>query len=552
MRIAVLVLFATLLYMARADGDDSKVVTLTAANFDDFVAKTPLSLIEFYAPWCGHCKALAPEYETAAKELEGKDSGKLAKVDCTTERDLCGKYEVQGFPTVKLFRNDGSEPADYDQARKADAIVKFMIKQNAPAVTELADADAVKAFGAGESVRVVAFVSDENYDAYTKVANSLRNDYVFGIVKNNAEANKAYGVTKTAAIVMLRDFDSGPVTYSGDFNKNDDILSFVRSNSFPLVGAIGPENYAKYLERGYNFVWVFIELDNEEHKKLVQDAITPVAADYRDKLSFVQLDGVKWAEHAKSFGLSGNTPGIVLEDRDKRKNFVYLEADPVTKDSFAKFIDGVLTGKIAPTVKSEPEPTDNNEPVKVVVGTSFERLVMDDTKDVFVEFYAPWCGHCKALAPKYEELAKQFADDPTMVIAKIDATANDSPADVQGFPTLILYPAGDKQNPVSYEGDRSVKAIARFLRANGKAGGRPIKEEVPANETEEQEADGEEPGLDDIDFGGDEEDDDVEEGESGSAESGSEQHDHAHDHDHGAHDHGAHGHDYDHDHDDEL
>jgi len=533
------VLLAALLCVARADGDHSKVVTLTAANFDDFVAKTPLSLIEFYAPWCGHCKALAPEYDAAAKELEGNESGKLAKVDCTTERDLCGKYDVSGFPTVKLFRNDGSEPVDYDQARKADAIVKFMIKQSAPAVTDLADADAVKAFGASESVRVVAFVSDENYDAYTKVANSLRNDYVFGIVKNNAEANKAYGVDKTPAIVMLRDFDSGSVTYSGDFTKSDDILSFVRSNSFPLVGMIGPENYAKYLDRGYNFVWVFIELDNEEHKKLILDAITPVAADYRDKLSFVQLDGVKWAEHAKSFGLSGNTPGIVLEDRDNRKNFVFPEADPVTKESFAKFIDGVLTGKIAPTIKSEPEPAENNDPVKVVVGTSFDRIVMDDTKDVFVEFYAPWCGHCKALAPKYEELAKQFADDSTMVVAKIDATANDSPADVQGFPTLILYPAGDKQSPVSYEGDRSVKAMARFLRANGKAGGRPIKEEASTNETEEQEAEGEDALLDDVDFGDDEEGDDLDEsveGETGDSESGSE-HDHSHDH-------GAHGHDH--------
>lgn len=56
-------------------------------------------------------------------------------------------------------------------------------------------------------------------------------------------------------------------------------------------------------------------MDSADQAKTVKDVITPVAAKYTSQLSFVKLDGIKWAEHAKSFGLSGNTPGIVLEDR---------------------------------------------------------------------------------------------------------------------------------------------------------------------------------------------------------------------------------------------
>lgn len=59
-------------------------------------------------------------------------------------------------------------------------------------------------------------------------------------------------------------------------------------------------------------------------------------------------------------------------------------------------------------MKSEEIPESNDAPVKIVVGKNFDAIVMDETKDVLVEFYAPWCGHCKSLEPKYEELAKQL------------------------------------------------------------------------------------------------------------------------------------------------
>ena len=95
---------------------DEGVYVLTDSNFDEFLAQNPTTLVEFYAPWCGHCKKLTPEYEKAAKVLKNVP---LAKVDATVETELGKRFDIGGFPTLKFWK-DGESPIDYDGGRDSD------------------------------------------------------------------------------------------------------------------------------------------------------------------------------------------------------------------------------------------------------------------------------------------------------------------------------------------------------------------------------------------------------------------------------------------------
>jgi protein disulfide-isomerase A1 len=480
----VVILFALLSICAHAHGDHDHdhshgdvehVLTLTNSNFEETIAKNELVLVEFFAPWCGHCKRLAPEYEAAASELYGQVP--LAKVDCTVEKELCEKYEVQGFPTIKLFKKNGAV-SDYDKGRTAADIVKFLKKQSQPALTVVTSEEQLTALKGVDDVVVVGYFTEGSDGAKVlkDVADTLRDDATFGIVNDAALSG-----SHRNSVVMFRKFDDPELTHKGD-NTKEALMTFIKSESFPLVGEIGPENYQKYVERDLPLFWLFVDYNSDEVTKPLLEAATNVAKTVKGKMSFVKLDGNRWSSHAKNFGLSGNTPGLVIEDRTKRTKFVYPEADPVTLESLSRFVKSWEDGTLAPTLKSAEPPAENNAPVKVVVGKTFKDIVLDTSKDVFVEFYAPWCGHCKNLAPKWDALGEEFKDNDSIVIAKVDATENDTPADIQGFPTLIFYPANNKEGIV-YRGERTKEALSDYVRQNSatlskEGGGRPVHDDL--------------------------------------------------------------------------
>jgi protein disulfide-isomerase A6 len=108
-------------------GAKSDVISATDKNFKEEVLKSGgIVIVEFFAPWCGHCKSLAPEYEKAASALKGVV--KVVAVDATVSPSLQSKYGVEGFPSIKIFGQDKKKPVDYNGARTSDAMISECMK----------------------------------------------------------------------------------------------------------------------------------------------------------------------------------------------------------------------------------------------------------------------------------------------------------------------------------------------------------------------------------------------------------------------------------------
>ncbi|KAF5739996.1 putative protein disulfide isomerase [Tripterygium wilfordii] len=221
------------------------VVVLTEESFEKEVGQDRSALVEFYAPWCGHCKKLAPEFEKLGTSFKKAKSVLIGKVDCDENKSLCSKYGVSGYPTIKWFPKGSLEPKKYEGARNAEALAVFVNSEG------------------GTNVKIATIPS---------------------------------------SIVVL-------------------------------------------------------------------------------------------------------TPD------------------------------------------------------------TFDRVVLDETKDVLVEFYAPWCGHCKQLAPTYEKVATAFKLDEDIVIANLDADKYKDLAEkygVSGYPTLKFFPKSNKAGE-DYGGGRDLEDFISFV-----------------------------------------------------------------------------------------
>ncbi|KAL9242087.1 hypothetical protein vseg_016123 [Gypsophila vaccaria] len=471
MKVAILL---TLLSLATCEETPTKehVLTLDHSNFASAVAAHDFLVVEFYAPWCGHCKKLAPEFEKAASELSSHDPPiVLAKVDANEDvnKGLASEFDVKGFPTIKILRNGGKSVQEYKGPREAEGIVEYLKKQSGPASLEIKSTEEATTFIGDDKVVVIGIFpefSGEEYANFSALAEKLRSEYEFGHTLDAKLLPKGESSVTKPTIRLLKPFDE-LVVDSNDFHL-DAIEKFVEQSSIPTVTIFSkdPANHP-YVIKFFNsphakaLLFLNFSTDLDSYKSIYDQ----VAGEYKSKgISFLlgDLDASQGA--LQYFGVTENqVPLIIVQTNDGKK---YLKPQ-VQPDQIASWIKDYSEGKVSAYVKSEPIPENNSEPVKVVVADSLNDIVFNSGKNVLLEFYAPWCGHCQKLAPILDEVAVSFKDDADVVIAKLDATANDLPEDtfdVKGYPTIYFRAASGKL--MQFEGDRTKEGIIEYIQKN--------------------------------------------------------------------------------------
>jgi len=423
---------------------DEGVYVLTSTNFQDFVSQEDFVLVEFYAPWCGHCKNLAPHYAKAAQNLEANGSpAKLAKVDATEHGELASQFQVSGYPTLLWFTNDAA-PVSYSGPREEPGISEWIARQT---VTSLPVVEKQSDLDKSDSL-VVLYGESDGYSSLVSLARSLSDVNFVQITDSNE-----FGGFNNGDIVVYAP-SNDPVTTQ--YTTSDELYSFIESNAYPLVVPFIQSHFQRLMSKDFCVVGLDDTSDAETKEKLL-NILGEVAAT-RSNFGFLYGDSQQFARGAQSAGASGNVfPTIIAVNPAQRIQLAYDEELPFTVENVGKWVDGLLDGTTTTYKKSEPIPENNEGPVTTLVAKNFDSI---NGKPALVKYYAPWCGHCKTLAPVYVELAEKL-QDRDVVIAEIDATANYIEADVSGFPTLIWFDG--KGNQEVYSGDRSLDDMYDFV-----------------------------------------------------------------------------------------
>jgi len=483
--VAVIVILSQTTKRLYAETDESHVLTLTKDSFDDAIKTHKHLLVKFVAPWCGHCKSLVPAYAAAAKQLaESQSEIKLASVDATIEQDLAQKFEVKGYPTIKFF-SDGTT-FEYTGGRTQEDLLSWLKKKTGPAADQLKTVEDLEKLKKTADVVVIGAFENLDSDAaltFLHVAKTV-DGIPFGIT-SNSDVFKELKVTKDA-VVLLKKFDEGRNELTSTIDEAS-IRDFIQTNQMPLVIDFTPETAQKIFGGEVKVHVILFASKKSGDLTKFKDEFQTSAKEFRGKTLFVSMDADDEENERvlEFFGLKNeDLPTIrLITLKDDMRKFK-PENNEISSKVLIEFVQNFFDGKLKPHLLTQEIPDDwEKSPVKILVGKNFHQVALDKKKTVLVTFIAPWCGHCKQLTPIYEQLGEKYKDNADVIVAKMDATANElDDIKIQSFPTIKLFPK-DSNEAIDFYGERTVEGLSKFIDSEGKEGAK-VPEEM-AEQTEE-------------------------------------------------------------------
>ena len=459
---------------------DNETITLTDSSIEKAINQFENLMIYFYAPWCGHCKIFEPEYQKASKILK-KENIYLAKIDSSNNNLSAQKYKINGFPTILFFKK--GVPFEFEGARSSKELINWGRKRAGIPIQLLNSKEEIENFKSNNDICLIYFGDIEDEIKKFSDVSMMIEEHPFAIVTNISLIKK---YSNNGTIVLFKHFDEKKVELR-NFNKKK-IIDFIQENALPKVMLFNDKS-VQYIFQKKHPALILFEKTDSKNWNYYGNIMTQVSEKLRGKIILVMTDikeGIS-SRLADYVGIKEKDLPII-SILDTRKDFKkYNMKGEINHDNIINFFYDWEQNKLKRTLKSEKEPKYNDNIIRIVVGATFEKEVINNDKDIMIIFYAPWCNHCKEFMPKYEQAAKILKDNDKLIMAKIDGSANEvENIPITGFPTIFFFPGNKKhEKPIQYNGKRTTEDIIQFIK---KYSTNEIKEKIEKNKEKENES----------------------------------------------------------------
>ncbi|EAZ30795.1 hypothetical protein OsJ_14861 [Oryza sativa Japonica Group] len=337
---------------------DGRVIELDESSFEAALGAIDYLFVDFYAPWCGHCKRLAPELDEAAPVLAGLSEPIIvAKVNADKYRKLGSKYGVDGFPTLMLFIH--GVPIEYTGSRKADLLVRNLNKFVAPDVSILESDSAIKSFVENAGTSFPMFIGfGVNESLIAGYGGKYKKRAWFAVAKDFSEDFMVtYDFDKVPALVSLHPKYKEQSVFYGPF-EGSFLEDFIRQSLLPLTVPINTETLKMLDDDDRKVVLAILEDDSDETSSQLVKVLRSAANANRD-LVFGYVGIKQWDEFVETFDISKSSqlPKLIVWDRNEEYEVVegsekLEEGDQASQIS--QFLEGYRAGRTTKKKVSGP------------------------------------------------------------------------------------------------------------------------------------------------------------------------------------------------------
>eukprot|EP00158_Paraphelidium_tribonemae_P006184 Partr_v1_DN27718_c3_g1_i3_m67410 putative thioredoxin-related transmembrane protein 3 len=333
---------------------DGKVRELTTANFKETIASGAW-IVEFMAPWCGHCQKLAPIWKDLAGEVASMNVG-VGAVDCPANAAIQNAYDIKGFPTIIYFSN-GQKIREYYQSRDLKSLKEFVVEMAKPSIVSISSND-LDSLLDNNDVVFLYLTSSKTVDAAVEtVAKQAAKDAKF-VSSRESFLYTRYGLEKSGDfLLVLKDGKYGIFTAEQGQWDYKSLKQWVDKNKYPALITLATHNSIEIFKMNKWILLAFLDPGSKSyssHLELLSSLARTADGSPDENVMFVQLDAIQWANYAKStYGVdTGALPAVIMIHPDGDEYFSHaLSGSKPPLETFAlrDFIIDAKEGKLSPT-----------------------------------------------------------------------------------------------------------------------------------------------------------------------------------------------------------